>query len=256
MNINDIEKIKKDCIQWIKNWFDKNGSDCNAVIGISGGKDSTVVAKLCCEALGKERVIGVLMPNGVQKDIDVSRKVVEYLDIKSIEINISAGLSGILKEIHSGKNGIIISKQTLINLPPRIRMVSLYAVSQSMNGRVANTCNLSEDYIGWATRYGDSAGDFSPLANLTCTEVKFLGKSLGIPDEFIEKVPADGLTDKSDEDNFGFTYECLDRYIRTGIISDLSIKEKIDYMHKSNKFKLEPMPSFDPFLDVDTFFYR
>lgn len=241
---NLMKIIKEDIINWIKSWFDINGKGCNAIVGISGGKDSSIVAALCVEALGKERVIGVLMPNGVQSDIEDAKKLVSFLGIKSIEINIKKSVDAILDEI---KNvNIEVSEQTIINLPPRIRMSTLYAISQSNNGRVANTCNLSEDWIGYSTRYGDSAGDFSPLGGLTVTEVKKIGVELGLPDYLVNKTPSDGLSGKSDEEKIGFTYEVLDKYIRTGVCDDIKIKEKIDYMHKLNKFKLEPIPYYDP----------
>ncbi|WP_099469700.1 NAD(+) synthase [Konateibacter massiliensis] len=238
----DAKKVKDDVVLWIREWFEKNGSNCNAVIGISGGKDSSVAAALCVEALGKDRVIGILMPNGEQKDISMAKMLVEHLGITSYEINIQASVQGILSELT--KQGIMATDQTNTNLPARIRMSTLYAVSQSMNGRVANTCNLSEDWVGYSTRYGDAAGDFSPLSHLTVSEVKAIGYELSLPLELIEKIPIDGLTDKTDEDNLGFTYAVLDRYIRTGEIEDESVKAKIDIMHKRNQFKLELMPCF------------
>ncbi|MGN0496426.1 MAG: NAD(+) synthase [Lachnospiraceae bacterium] len=231
------------CVAWIRDFFDKNGKDCNAVIGVSGGKDSSVVAALCVAALGKDRVIGVLMPNGEQGDIDIARKLVKFLGIKSFEINIEDAVRGVLNNL-SG-NGFEVSKQTITNLPPRIRMATLYAVSQSMNGRVANTCNLSEDWVGYSTRYGDAAGDFSPLARLTVTEVKEIGRVLGLSGEFVDKTPADGLCGKTDEENLGFSYETLDRYIREEIEPEEEIKNKIDELHKKNQFKLELMPCFE-----------
>ena len=140
---------------------------------------------------------------------------------------------------------IFLSKQAKINLPARIRMSTLYAVAQSMNGRVANTCNLSEDWVGYSTRYGDAAGDFSPLGNFTVQEVKAIGRELNLPDIFIDKVPSDGLTGLTDEANLGFSYEILDRYIRTGMCEDTNIKQEIDHLHNRNKFKLLPMPKFE-----------
>jgi NAD+ synthase len=238
----DAIKVKNDCVQWIRDWFKINGPQCNAVVGISGGTDSSVVAALCVEALGKDRVIGILMPNGEQSDINDAKKLVEFLDILYFEININDAVLGVLNNLPF--NAYDVSDQTIINLPPRIRMTTLYAMSQSMNGRVANTCNLSEDWIGYSTRYGDSVGDFSPLSNLTKTEVKQIGRALGLPDDLVNKTPSDGLCGKTDEDNFGFTYDVLDRYIRTGEIEDDQIKEKIDAMHKRNLFKLELMPTF------------
>lgn len=237
-----MSQVKNDLIKWIRDWFDENGKDCNAVVGISGGKDSTVVAGLLVEALGKDRVIGVLMPNGTQSDIDDAREVVSYLNIKFHEINIKDSVNGIVNGLVLA--GIKVSEKTLINLPARIRMSTLYAVSQSNNGRVANTCNLSEDWIGYATRYGDGAGDFSPLANLTVSEVIELGLELGLPEHLIRKTPSDGLCGKSDEEKIGFTYDLLDKYIRTGTCEDVIIKEKIDGMYVANRFKLEPIPFF------------
>lgn len=238
----NAKEMKDRCVRWIREWFEKNGAGCNAVVGISGGKDSSVVAALCVEALGKDRVIGVLMPCGVQGDIDMARKLVNFLEIKNYEVNIKAALDGILGALPD----IEISTQSKTNLPPRIRMTVLYAVSQSVNGRVANTCNLSEDWVGYSTRYGDSVGDFSPLSRLTVTEVKAIGRELGLPADLVDKVPIDGLCGKTDEENLGFTYAALDRYIREGICEDAAVKERIDTLHKRNLFKLELMPCFEP----------
>ena len=237
----DAEKVKNQCVEWIRDFFEHNGKDCNAVVGISGGKDSSIVAALCVEALGKDRVIGVLMPCGVQHDIDMAELLVKHLGIKSHVVNIEAAVNGIKSAFD-----FEISEQSRVNLPPRIRMSALYAVSQSFNGRVANTCNLSEDWVGYSTRYGDSVGDFSPISKFTVQEVKAMGRYLGLPEELVEKTPTDGLCGKTDEDNLGFTYAVLDRYIREGICEDPAIKERIDTLHKRNLFKLEFMPVFDP----------
>ena len=242
MNFDALD-VKNRCVEWIRTFFEENGPDCNAIVGISGGKDSAVVAALCVEALGKDRVIGVLMPNGEQKDIDDAKLLVKHLDIKHFIINVEDSVNGILNQMK--KSNIEITEQTIINLPPRIRMSTLYAISQSHNGRVANNCNLSEDWVGYSTRYGDSVGDFSPLSNLTVTEVKEIGKVLNLPATLIDKVPNDGLSNQSDEEKLGFTYEVLDRYIREGVIEDISIKNRIDQLHKTNEFKLKLMPSFN-----------
>lgn len=239
----DAKRTKNECVQWIRDFFEENGKGCNAVVGISGGKDSTIVAALCVEALGVDRVIGVLMPCGEQADIDAAIRVVTHLGIKSYQINIGNTVRVLKEQVSVDCE---MSEQAEINLPPRIRMATLYAVSQSVNGRVANTCNLSEDWVGYSTRYGDSVGDFSPLSNLTVTEVKEIGRLLDVPDDLIDKVPSDGLCGKTDEDNLGFTYAVLDKYIRTGEINDAAIKEKIDTMHKKNLFKLQLMPAFKP----------
>ncbi len=239
----DALKVKNDIVKWIQDWFEVNGKGCKGVLGISGGKDSSVVAALLVEALGKENVVGVLMPNGEQFDIDVSEALVKHLEIQSYVVNIKEAYDGVISELN--KSGIELTPQAVTNLPPRLRMTTVYAVSQCVNGRVANTCNLSEDWVGYSTRYGDSAGDFSPLAKLTVQEVKEIGRVLGLPDMFVDKVPIDGLCGKTDEDNLGFTYATLDRYIREGICEDEEIKAKIDRMHKINQFKLELMPVFE-----------
>ncbi len=239
----NAEKVKNQCVEWIRNFFEENGKGCNAVVGISGGKDSSIAAALCVEALGKDRVIGVLMPCGEQHDIDMAELLVKHLDIKHYVVNIKDAVEG-LKNSFPGD--LEVSVQTTTNIPPRVRMTTLYAISQSCNGRVCNTCNLSEDWVGYSTRYGDAAGDFSPMSHLTVTEVKEIGRLLGLPDVLVDKVPIDGLCGKTDEENLGFTYAELDVYIRTGVIEDSSKKEIIDRKHKMNLFKLELMPSFKP----------
>ena len=243
---NYMLNIKDYCVQWIKDYFAENGPDCNAIIGISGGKDSSVVAALCVEALGADRVIGVLMPQGEQKDIDVALDLVNYLEIPYTIINIGDATATLESSVSNGlaRTDNKISENTIINMPARIRMTTLFAVSQSMNGRVANTCNLSEDWVGYATLFGDGAGQFSPLSKLTVREVKYIGYLLGLPEKFIEKTPIDGLCGQTDEEKLGFTYDTLDTYIRTGYCADPIVQEKINRLHEQNKFKLELMPYF------------
>ena len=259
----DPVQIKNDLVDWIRRWFTKNGPNCHAVCGLSGGKDSTVVAALCKEALGKDRVLGVMMPNGVQYDISDSRLVADFLDIKAMEVNIIEMYNAFLNNIKHGflhqkeiaimnENSYLeefwgIMKETdqmRINLPPRVRMTTLFAVAQCCNGRVSCNCNLSEDYIGYSTFGGDDFGSFAPLRNLTSEEVVAIGDALGLPEDLTHKTPYDGLCGKTDEDNFGFTYEVLNKYIRTGICEDKKIKAKIDALHQRNLFKLQPIPSF------------
>lgn len=244
----DVEKVTKDLINWISDWFEVNGKGCNAIIGISGGKDSSICAAICAKAFGKDRVVGVLMPNGTQADIEDSIKVCEHLNIKYIILNIANTVNAEYAELSKLEEafGIQISEQTKINLPPRIRMATLYAVSQSMNGRVINTCNLSEDYVGYSTRYGDAAGDVSLLGGLTVDEVKQIGRYLELPIDLVDKAPSDGLCGKTDEDNLGFTYNVLDQYIRTGKCEDEKTRELIERKHVMNEFKLKSLPFFKP----------
>lgn len=239
----DALKVKNQCVEWIRNFFEENGKGCNAIVGISGGKDSSIAAALCVEALGKDRVIGVLMPQGRQHDIDMAYLLVNHLGIKHYVVNIKDTVDALIRNMPEDME---ITSQTLQNIPPRMRMTTLYAISQSNNGRVVNTCNLSEDWVGYSTRYGDSAGDFSPLSNLTVTEVKEIGYLLNLPKELVDKTPIDGLCGKTDEENLGFTYAELDIYIRTGEIKDPAKKELIDRKHRMNLFKLELIPSFKP----------
>lgn len=252
--LENPQATKDALVQWIRDYFSQNGPTCSAVVGISGGKDSTIVAALCKEALGADRVVGVLMPNGVQSDIEDAKAVVEHLGIPHMTVNIGATYEALTQSIVQGEGYDVVtgrndlSRDAAINTPPRLRMTTLYAVGQNLrNGaRVANTCNGSEDYVGYSTKFGDSAGDFSPLAQLVVEEVRQIGKLLDIPAYLVDKVPSDGLSGQSDEDKLGFTYAVLDRYIRTGEIEDLATKERIDRLNRINKHKLELMPSFDP----------
>lgn len=236
-----MNKLTTDCIEWIKNYF-KETNGRKAVIGISGGKDSSVVAALCVQALGKDNVIGVKIPNGVQSDISDSDKIIDFLGIRSLEVNIQYAYMNLVNQINE-KN---ISSQAQINMPPRLRMTVLYGVAQNIGGRVANTCNLSEDTVGYATIFGDSAGDFSPLGKLTTEEIVSIGDDLGLPYELVHKTPTDGLCGKTDEDNLGCTYHEINELIRNGIKGpnfELIIKK-----YKANKFKTDMIriPVFEP----------
>ncbi|MBQ8970141.1 MAG: nicotinate-nucleotide adenylyltransferase [Lachnospiraceae bacterium] len=268
----DGRRLASGLVNWIKDWFAKNGPGCIAVVGLSGGKDSTMVATLCRIALGPERVFGVLMPDHEQSDLEVAKAVAMWLGISYSIVNIGQATDGLRSsiaeaELFTAKEGLEIetettvapvngrlvtrnsvreTKQMLINIPPRIRMTTLYAISQAIGGRVSNNCNRSENYVGYSTLYGDAAGDFSPLHNLTVTEIIRLGEFLDIPSEFIHKSPSDGLTGKTDEDVLGFSYETLDTYILTGICEDEETRKKIDQKHQANLFKLQPMAQYKP----------
>ena len=239
----DAVKIKDEIIDWIRAYFAENGNDCKVVVGISGGKDSSVTAALCAQALGPARVVGVLMPQGEQSDIGYSEELVSILKIGRLVINIKDSVDTFMSALKD--SGLAPNRQAIVNTPARIRMTTLYAVSAIENGRVANTCNLSEDWVGYSTKYGDAAGDFSPLSRLTVTEVKEVGRALGLPSKFIDKIPEDGLSGKTDEENLGFSYAVLDRYIREGVCADAAVKEKIDRLRKMNTHKLKPIPCYE-----------
>ncbi len=241
-----VDKVVDDLVKGVQEWFYQNGKGCTAVIGISGGKDSSVAAALMVRALGKDRVIGVLMPQGEQKDIRDAQQLVNFLEIKNFTINIAdiVNLTYATVEKAIGFEHEL-SKQAKVNTPPRARMMIEYCLSQSFNGRFINTCNLSEDWVGYSTRYGDSAGDYGPLSRFTVEEVKRIGRYLGLPTNLVDKIPADGLTDLSDEDNLGFTYAVLDMYIRTGKIANPETKKLIDRKHEQNLFKLLPLATFE-----------
>lgn len=226
-------------------WMQERMTACHgktAVIGISGGKDSSTVAALAVAAYGRENVYGVLMPDGVQPDIDYSHGLVDFLNIPHTTINIHDAVQGVLGEME--RVGITPSRQTVVNLPSRIRMATLYAVAQSLEGgTVLNTSNLSEDWVGYCTIYGDSAGAFSPLGMYTTEEVIALGRVLGLPEKFLVKPPSDGLTGLTDEDNLGFTYHAVNEYVRRGIV-DPEIKAKIDHKHAISRFKFQTIPVY------------
>lgn len=248
----NAKQATQECIKWIHDWFDKNGKDCNAIIGISGGKDSTIVASLCVQALGKDRVIGVLMPNGVQADIEDSKKVCELLGIKNYTVNINDAFAFLQNSVEIGFENagdkVPVTDQSVINLPPRLRMTTLYYIAQRLNGRVANTCNFSEEYVGYSTRWGDSCGDFAPLSNFTVTEVLAIGDELGLPEYLVHKTPSDGLCGKTDEDNLGVSYAMIDTVIRGVPAEDPETQlavEKISKLHRSTEFKRRPIASFD-----------
>jgi NAD+ synthase len=240
-------------VEWIRDFFDTNGHGCSAVVGISGGKDSSTVAALCQRALGTDRVVGVLMPSGTQPDIDDARLLVRTLGVPSVEVNIGGAVSALSSaltasgELENICGSAGLSADSTTNMPARIRMATLYAIAQTLpsGGRVANTCNLSEDYVGYSTKYGDAAGDFSPLAHLLVEEVRQIARVLGVPESLVEKAPADGLSGLSDEDKLGFTYDTLATYIQGGEVGDPATRARIERLHLANLHKLRPIPAFE-----------
>ena len=239
----DAKDEKNKVVDWIRRYFVQNGQTSKAIIGISGGKDSSIVAALCVEALGKDRVIGVIMPNDVMEDYDIAVELCRTLDIKYYTIPILDAYNGVYNAVYSAlkikPNDIMTN-----NTPARLRMTTLYAVSAMIGGRVANTCNLSEDYVGYSTKFGDNVGDFAPLQSFTVREVKEIGRLL-LPDKFIDKVPSDGLCGKTDEERFGFTYEDLDNFIINGSSGNANIDDKICVMHVNSLHKLIEIPHYN-----------
>lgn len=247
-----MQKLTKDVIQWIKDYY-KDNPEGKAIIGISGGKDSTITAALCVEALGADRVIGVLMPQGMQRDIADSYKVVGTLKLQYHLINIGTTYETLCQSISKaiflsgGDKAIESNSMITTNLPARIRMATLYAVAALYpNSRVVNTCNFSEDYVGYSTKYGDAAGDFSPLGRLTVREVLQIGDDLGLPYELVHKAPSDGMCGKTDEDNLGFTYEELDSFLLDFKHPSPEKYKRIMQLHNSTRHKYNPMPMFNP----------
>lgn len=245
-------KIKLDCereydsiVDWMTMY--KDATNCKGVVlGVSGGKDSTIVAMLAKKVFGNE-VLGVIMPNGQQKDIDDAIKVCEQLDLNFRIVNIEDAYKHLINSIEycPGLAGLEISDKAKTNIPPRLRMTTLYAIAQTLGYRVIGTGNRSERAIGWFTKYGDGGCDFNPIAHLTCTEVVQLGqylcKEFGLDEQLIIKPPADGLTGKSDEENFGFTYEQLDTWLLDdGYCDDQDVNNKIKKLYKQSEHKRMP----------------
>ena len=235
---------------WIADYFRQNGPEAKAIVGISGGKDSTVVAALCAAALGPDRVVGVLMPQHIQHDINIAAEVARYIKIEYHIINIGATCDALYDDIQVGMDYELLPHGVTSNAPARIRMTTLYAVAAMRHGRVANTCNKSETFIGWETKYGDSAGDFAPIAQLTTEEVIAVGRVLKIPDRFLLKVPEDGLSGKTDEEAFGFSYADLNNFIENGWDCGLpdELKERMMEMFIKSQHKRQciHIPYFDP----------
>lgn len=245
-----MRTLKDQMVAWIKDYFAKNGdANTKALIGISGGKDSTVVAAACVAALGKDRVVGVMMPNGVQTDINDSKRVCEFLGIKNYEINIKGAYEALAQEITTKTAGEATA-QFKTNTPSRLRMATLYGVAAIIgNCRISNNGNKSECLMGYFTIWGDGAGDFAPLANLYVSDVVRLGIELGLPDELVKKAPSDGMCGMTDEDNLGFTYAEVEKVAR-GVYDDVNtetakkIKNRINGMQW--KPKLLNLPKFMP----------
>lgn len=252
------KEIKDQIVQKIRAWWEINHGAGPAVIGISGGKDSSVVAALCVEALGRDKVLGVMMPNGAQKDIADSQKLCKHLKIVNVTVNVEFLTSGFLQAVHNVNQGFSDKKNLdnikwkapfkpcadytryTTNIPLRVRMTMLYALAQNFDGRVIGTGNASENYVGWSTLWGDSASDFNPIKNLFVDEVIELGHLLKLPKDLVEKKPADGLTGKTDEENLGFSYADVKKVAlkRDGWQNGTAFAD-IEKKHQATAFKRE-----------------
>jgi NAD+ synthase len=240
-------QIEKDrLIDWIREYFEENGPNAKAVLGISGGKDSTIAAKLCCEAIGKNRVVGLQMPNRTQRDLQDSHDVCEWLGIEKFYINIGPMVTAAYDMVALVNDRMVLNETVTTNFPARVRMSMLYIYANQFGARVVCTGNASEGYIGWSTRWGDEAGDFAPLKGLTATEVIAIGDALEVPHRFIHKAPEDGMSGRTDEENFGFTYKELDAYIRGDRSMSQAVIAKIEKKHAKSQFKRDEIPMFTP----------
>lgn len=250
----DVKMLTNQCVDWIKNWFEnESGGAKGVVIGISGGKDSTVVAGLCVKALGKDKVLGVLMPNGEQSDIDDSIEICEHLGIKYRVVNIGHTVKSFYEQIYFSleyhENDIIdnfmpLSDHTQTNIPPRVRMTTLYAIGQELGYRVVGTGNASEAYVGYFTKWGDGACDFNPIGNLTTEQVVAIGDELGLPYDLVHKTPADGLCGKTDEDNLGYSYADVNAVMKYESCGDEEVDKKINKAYIYSQHKRNPIPKF------------
>ena len=251
----DVKKVTAEVIEWIQKWISENGNErTKVVVGVSGGKDSSVVSALMVKALEKDRVIGVMMPNGEQKDISDSQTLVSHLGIKNYTVNIAKAYEGIQSAFADA--GVVQTNDSFssifkTNTPARLRMATLYGIgAQIGNCRIVNTCNLSEDLVGYSTFYGDAAGDFAPINKLTTEEVVAIGDYLGLPSSLTHKTPSDGMCGKTDEDNLGFTYHEINEIARKN--EKGPNYEKILAKYKSNLFKVKiiALPCYRPDLPL------
>ncbi|VYT63475.1 NAD(+) synthase [Clostridium tertium] len=237
----NVKRVSENIINWIRKYFEKQPNAKGAIIGISGGKDSTITSKLLVEALGKERVFGILMPNGEQKDISDSLRVVDILGINYKIVNIEEAYNGLINGIKDDT----LSIDAKINISPRLRMTILYAIGASMNYRVCGTGNKSEAFVGYTTKWGDNAYDFNPIGNLTTDEVIALGDYLGLPYELVHKTPSDGISGQSDEEKLGISYKQINKYIEKGTCYNKEMDDKIRIKYEYNDHKRSLPPKYE-----------
>lgn len=227
-------------VTWTRQFLDEF-HDRPLVIGISGGKDSTITAAALAEAVGPNRILGVLLPNGKQNDIGVARRVCDFLEIQHVQLNIFPMYDAMLRQIKlniPNMRNEVFNSIVRSNAPCRCRTTMLYTIANQFHGRVVNTCNLSESYVGYDTKWGDQCGDFNLFQDYTASEVKAMGYSLGVAKEFIEKAPDDGMCGQTDEERWGFTYEYLDAWLRSTRGHENETDRKIIEMHQAAMHKL------------------
>ena len=233
----DAKKQIDACEYFIQEYFRNNGTpNTKAIIGISGGKDSTIAAALLVRALGNDRVIGVLMPDGDQKDIADAREVCEYLHIQNYTINIKYTTASFIEDIERNSD-LLPNAAVYTNMPARVRMTTLYNIAAMIGGRVINTGNKSEAFVGYTTKYGDLAGDYAVLRDYYVTEIYKIGDALNLPEHLVRKAPADGMSGKTDADNMGFSYEILDDYLMNGNVPNADTLKNILDRHARNRHK-------------------
>ncbi len=244
------EKLKQETenvIDWVKQ-FVKNANADGVAIGNSGGKDSATVIAIATMALGKDRVVTVAMPcSSIPADLEDAKLVAATFDVPLLEVNITNECNSLIEKINTQLNNKNLikemNKEAIINTKPRLRMTTIYAVAKALNYLVIGTGNLCEGFVGYTTKWGDSACDFNPIANFTVEEVLKIGEILGVPEKIIKKAPNDGLGGQTDEEKMGITYKQIAEYIEKGTTDNQAI-EKIERMHKISKHKREKIPTY------------
>lgn len=240
--MRDYEKELKDRVEFIKDILESSG--CSGVVyGNSGGKDSALVGILCKKAT--DNVLGVIMPcqskRNFNEDMSDALKVAEKFDIETVTVDLSDVKSEICNSIEKVSR---ITDAAGVNIAPRLRMTTLYAIAQSRGALVAGTGNRSEGYMGYFTKWGDGAFDFNPIADLTVTEIYEFLRFLDAPEEIIEKAPSAGLYEgQTDEKDMGISYAAIDNYLLTGSGEPGEI-EKIEAAHKKSLHKLNPSAKY------------
>lgn len=240
--INEAENA----INWIKDYVEKTGAK-GVVVGNSGGKDSATVIAMATKALGKEKVLTIAMPcNSIQADLEDAKLVSKTFDVKLLEVDLTDSYNHLENSVNKtiSNIGIELNSEAKVNIKPRMRMLTLYGIAQSLGYLVIGTGNLCERMVGYTTKWGDSASDFNPIANFTVEEVLAIGEYLGVPDKIIHKAPADGLGGLTDEEKMGVTYKQIAEYIETGK-TDINSMEIIERKNKNSKHKRQPVPFYE-----------